>query len=107
MVDESVESKKGPSAGAQAVAAIVVVAGIADFLGATAEQKTLLGHQAVLYSDRTIALKFRLGGGKVDTGPGGIARSLVVARNVKDGGGSYEISIWRQDDVPPDDTALL
>jgi len=32
---------------------------------------------------------------------------LVVAPDVKDGGGSYELSIWRQDNVRPDDTALL
>lgn len=75
------------------------------YLGQTAEAKTVLGHPAVLYSDRTIA--FTLKGGKADTGPGGIARRLLVARDVKDGGGSFEVVIWRQDDVPPDDTALL
>jgi hypothetical protein len=83
------------------------VAELASFLGNTAESRKIGGHPAVLYSDRTIALKFNLGGGKVDTGPGGIARSLLVAKDTKDGGGSYEISIWRQDDVVPDDLALL
>ena len=85
----------------------VPVAELASFLGTKAESRKIGGHPAVLYSDRTIALKFNLGGGKVDTGPGGIARSLLVAKDIKDGGGSYEISIWRQDDVVPDDLALL
>ncbi|MFI0537920.1 DUF6215 domain-containing protein [Streptomyces sp. WSLK1-3] len=85
----------------------IPVAEMAGLLGGSAEKRTVGGHPAVLYSNRTIALKFNLGGGKVDTGPGGIARSLVVARDAKDGGGFYEVSIWRQDDVPPDDLALF
>ncbi|MFF5018944.1 DUF6215 domain-containing protein [Streptomyces sp. NPDC001165] len=71
------------------------------------ESKTILGHPAVLYSGQTIGLKINLGDNKIGTGPGGIARHLLVARDAKDGGGSFEIAIWRQDDVPPDDTALL
>lgn len=85
----------------------IPVAEMARFLGNTAESRTIGGHPAVLYSDRTIALKFDLGGGKVDSGPGGIARSLLVAKDTKDGGGYYEVSIWRQDDVIPDDLALF
>ncbi|MFJ9153661.1 DUF6215 domain-containing protein [Streptomyces sp. NPDC102270] len=85
----------------------IPVAEMARFLGSTAESRTIGGHPAVLYSDRTIALKFDLGGGKVDSGPGGIARSLLVAKDTKDGGGYYEVSIWRQDDVVPDDLALF
>ncbi|MFF7974215.1 DUF6215 domain-containing protein [Streptomyces sp. NPDC007905] len=76
-------------------------------LGRSTEPKTVLGHPAVLYSGHTIALRFNLGGGKVHTGTGGIARHLLVARDAKDGGGSFEVALWRQDDVPPDDTALL
>jgi hypothetical protein len=79
---------------------------LADFLGNTAQTETVLGHPAFLYSDRTIGLSFNLGGGKVDTGPGGIARTLVVAKDPKDGGGYFEVSIWRQDNVTPDDAAL-
>ena len=75
------------------------------FLGGTAQATSVLGHPAVLYSDRTIA--FTLGGGKGGTGPGGIARTLMVARSAKDGGGSFEIALWRQDDVLPDDSALM
>ncbi|SOD91165.1 DUF6215 domain-containing protein [Streptomyces sp. Ag109_G2-15] len=71
------------------------------------ESRKVLGHPAVLYSDNTISLRFNLGGGKIDSGPGGIARHLLVARDPKDGGGSLEIAVWRQDDVPPDDTALF
>lgn len=85
----------------------IPVADMAAFLGATAQRRTVLGHPAVLYSDRTIALSFNLGGGKARTGPGGIARSLLVARDAKDGGGFYEVSLWRQDFATPDDTALF
>ncbi|MFJ1967293.1 DUF6215 domain-containing protein [Streptomyces sp. NPDC087903] len=82
------------------------VAGTADLLD-DAETKKIQDHPAVLYSSPTIAIRFNLGGGKSDTGPGGIARTLLVAPDTKDGGGSYELAIWRQDDVRPDDTALL
>ncbi|MET8082208.1 DUF6215 domain-containing protein [Streptomyces sp. NPDC005303] len=85
----------------------IPVSEMAGFLGSSAQNRTVGGHPAVLYSDRTIAFKFNLGGGKVDTGPGGIARSLLVAKDTKDGGGFYEVSIWRQDDVVPDDLALF
>ncbi|MFE9881297.1 DUF6215 domain-containing protein [Streptomyces sp. NPDC005784] len=71
----------------------------------SAEPRQILGHPAVLYSDRTIALTF--GSGKAESGPGGIARGLLVARDAKDGGGSFEVDIWRQDDVTPDDAALF
>ncbi|MET7983904.1 MULTISPECIES: DUF6215 domain-containing protein [unclassified Streptomyces] len=70
-----------------------------------AEPRQILGHPAVLYSDRTIALTF--GSGKAESGPGGIARSLLVAKDAKGGGGSFEIAVWRQDDVAPDDAALF
>ncbi|MEW1641285.1 DUF6215 domain-containing protein [Streptomyces sp. NPDC091219] len=85
----------------------IPVAQAARYVDSSSEVKMVLGHPAVLYSDRTIAISFSLGGGKASTGPGGIARSLLVARSAKDGGDSFEISIWRQDDVPPDDEALF
>ncbi|WP_371651953.1 hypothetical protein [Streptomyces mirabilis] len=78
---------------------------MADLLN-TSQKRTVLGHPAVLYSDRTITITIN-GDGKTDTGPGGIARSLLAAQDSKDGGGSYEIAIWRQDSVVPDDAALL
>ncbi|MDX2676943.1 DUF6215 domain-containing protein [Streptomyces sp. NY05-11A] len=82
------------------------VGGMEELLN-EAEKKTVLGHPAVLYSGQTVAIQFNLGGGKSDTAPGGIARTLVVAPDTKDGGGSYELAIWRQDSVRPDDAALL
>ncbi|MFF1542539.1 DUF6215 domain-containing protein [Streptomyces sp. NPDC058291] len=82
------------------------IAGMADLLN-EAQTKTVAGHPAVLYSTQTIAIRFNLGGGKSETGPGGVARALVVAPDVKDGGGSYELTVWRQDRMRPDDTALL
>lgn len=83
----------------------LTVSQMADLFGKEAEPRTVLGHPAVLYSDHTIA--FTLGGGDPGTKPGSIARHLVVAKSAKDGGGSFEVVVWRQDDVPPDDTALF
>ncbi|WP_327694786.1 DUF6215 domain-containing protein [Streptomyces sp. NBC_00459] len=76
-----------------------------EFLSITGEPKTVLGHRAFLYSGRTLGIVFK--DGKGSTGPGGVSRNLMVAKDPKDGGGTYEISIWRQDDLPPDGTALL
>ncbi|POX54288.1 hypothetical protein C3489_14220 [Streptomyces sp. Ru71] len=75
--------------------------------GPRAERKTILGHRAVLYSDQTIKIGFNLGGGDATTAPGGIARTLVIAPDAKDSGGSYEVALWRQDGGLPDDAALL
>ncbi|MCX5011310.1 DUF6215 domain-containing protein [Streptomyces sp. NBC_00555] len=85
------------------------VAETADLLGFTAQRTTVLGRPAVLYSDRTIGITLNFNGGKTSTGtgPGGIARSLVVAKDAQDGGGSFEVVIWRQDGRLPDDTALF
>ncbi|WP_329277116.1 DUF6215 domain-containing protein [Streptomyces sp. NBC_01451] len=68
------------------------------------ERRTVLGHPAFLYSGQTIGIVFK--DGKGSSGSGGISRNLLVAKDPKDGGGLYEISIWRQDDLPPDGTAL-
>ncbi|MEU9239446.1 DUF6215 domain-containing protein [Streptomyces sp. NPDC048385] len=73
-----------------------------------ARRTTVLGHSAVVYSSPTISIGFDLGGGKATTGPGGTARCVLVARHGKDDGkGTFEVALWRQDDVPPDDTALM
>ncbi|MDQ1034149.1 hypothetical protein QFZ75_000565 [Streptomyces sp. V3I8] len=74
-------------------------------MGDGAEPKSVLGHPAALYSDRTIALSF--GGDRSEAGQGGVARCLMVAGDEKDGGASYELVIWRQDGVTPDDAALF
>ncbi|MFJ3901207.1 DUF6215 domain-containing protein [Streptomyces sp. NPDC090025] len=72
------------------------------------EPTTFQGRAAVLYSDRTIELTFDLGGKHESrTGPGGIARHLLVAKDPKDSGGSYELVIWRDDKVTPDDATLM
>ena len=82
------------------------VASMADLLPG-GQKKTVLGHPAVLYSDRTISISFSLDGKQSDTGPGSPVRSLLVALDPKDGGGSYEIAVWREDAMVPDDAALL
>ncbi|MER7842049.1 DUF6215 domain-containing protein [Streptomyces sp. NPDC096040] len=83
------------------------VAETGDLMG-DARETTVLGHPAVLYSSPTISIGFDLGGGKASTGPGGTARCLLVSKHAKDDGrGTFEVAIWRQDDVPPDDTALV
>lgn len=75
------------------------VAGSAAFLGNGARQRTVLGRPAVVYSDRTISISFRLDGSDADSGPGVPARALTVARDAKDSGGSFEVVLWRADGV--------
>ncbi|MGW4752690.1 DUF6215 domain-containing protein [Streptomyces chartreusis] len=72
-----------------------------------AEKRTVLGRPAVLYSDRTIRIAFRLDGGDADSGPGVPLRSLMVAKDAKDGGGSFDVTLWRADGTVPDDAVLL
>ncbi|WP_042390310.1 DUF6215 domain-containing protein [Streptacidiphilus melanogenes] len=66
---------------------------------------TVLGHAALTYSDHTMEITF--GGGQTGSGTGGIARHLVVAKSAKDGGGSFELAVWRQDGTTPDAASLL
>ncbi|WP_063857151.1 MULTISPECIES: DUF6215 domain-containing protein [unclassified Kitasatospora] len=66
---------------------------------------SLLGHPAATYSDHTLALNFN--GANTTTGTGGIARHLVVAKGPDINGGSFEITIWRQDRGAPDEAALF
>ncbi|MER5977121.1 DUF6215 domain-containing protein [Streptomyces sp. NPDC001857] len=81
------------------------VSGMAGLLGGGAREQTVLGRPAILYSNRTMA--FRIRGDKSESAPSRVARCLVVARDPKDGGGSYEVAIWREDSGTPDDAALL
>ncbi|WP_416985038.1 DUF6215 domain-containing protein [Streptomyces sp. T028] len=82
---------------------------MADLVGGDARERTFLGRPAVLYSDRTYAFLFGLrpDDARTSSAPGHPTRRLVVARDPKDGGGSYDIAIWRQDSTPPDDAVLL
>lgn len=82
------------------------VAGSHELLG-EAQERTVLGRPAVLYSDRTIRINFRLDGGDADSGPGVPLRSLMVAQDAKDGGGSFDVTLWRADGMAPDDAVLL
>ncbi|WP_042415202.1 DUF6215 domain-containing protein [Streptacidiphilus anmyonensis] len=72
---------------------------------------TVLGHAALTYSDHTLEITFgggQSGGGTGGgSGTGGVARHLVVAKSAKDGGGSFELAIWRQDGTTPDAASLL
>ncbi|MCQ4044684.1 DUF6215 domain-containing protein [Streptantibioticus rubrisoli] len=83
------------------------VGGSAALLGDGARQQTVLGRPAVLDSDRTISLRFRLDGSDASSGPGVPARTLTVARDAKDSGGSFELALWRADGGVPDDAVLL
>jgi hypothetical protein len=83
------------------------VAGSHTLLGNDAEQRKVLGRPAVLYSDRTISISFRLDGSDSETGPGVPARALTVAQDAKDRGGSLDVTLWRADGGVPDDAVLL
>lgn len=83
----------------------LTIAEIAEYLPKAAQRRTVLGHPAYLYPGRSIGIVFDEG--KSSTVPGGVSRTLLVAKDPKDGGGSYEIAIWREDDVAPDEAALL
>ncbi|WP_055589596.1 DUF6215 domain-containing protein [Streptacidiphilus griseoplanus] len=83
------------------------VAGSAAVLGGGARQRTVLGRPAVLYSDRTLSISFRLDGSDAHSGPGVPARALAVALDTRDSGGSLEVALWRADGAVPDDAVLL
>lgn len=75
--------------------------------GDDARRQTVLGRTAVLYADRTLSISFRLDGSDSDSRPGVPARSLAVALDAKDSGGSFEFTLWRTDGGAADDAALL
>ncbi|QYX75605.1 DUF6215 domain-containing protein [Streptomyces akebiae] len=83
------------------------VAESVGYLGAGVETRTVLGHAAALYSGQTISLSFRLDGSDPQSGPGGVARRLLVATDPKDSGTTFELVIYRQDSQVPDDAALF
>ncbi|WDV50471.1 DUF6215 domain-containing protein [Streptomyces coeruleorubidus] len=83
------------------------VAGSHALLGNDAEQLKVHGRPAVVYSDRTISISFRLDGSDSESGPGVPARALTVAHDAKDSGGSLDVTLWRADGGVPDDAVLL
>ncbi|MFF9011780.1 DUF6215 domain-containing protein [Streptomyces sp. NPDC014870] len=72
-----------------------------------ARARTVLGRPAVVYSEATVAVSFRLDGSDAYTGTGAPARVLSVAKDARDSGGSFELAIWREDGTAPDDAVLL
>ncbi|MFD8424592.1 DUF6215 domain-containing protein [Streptomyces sp. NPDC059668] len=69
----------------------------------------VLGRPAVLSSDHTMKIEIDLGsggsGGPVEQGP--LARTLSVALERDDRGGSYDISVWSTSGALPDDSVLV
>ncbi|MEU5099885.1 DUF6215 domain-containing protein [Streptomyces sp. NPDC020996] len=70
---------------------------------------TVLGRPAVFTSDHTAQFEISLGGGE-SAGPvtqGPPTRTLSVALDRKDRGGSYDITVWSKSGALPDDRVLL
>ncbi|MCX4777259.1 DUF6215 domain-containing protein [Streptomyces sp. NBC_01264] len=85
----------------------LTVATVAGLLGDGKPPRTVLGRPATFYSDRTLSISFRLDGSDTSSGPGVPTRALVVAMDPRDGGGSYELTLWRSDGTVPDDAVVL
>ncbi|MCJ0870467.1 DUF6215 domain-containing protein [Streptomyces sp. AP-93] len=85
----------------------LTVATLARLLGDGTPPQTVLGRPATFYSDRTLSISFRLDGSDASSGSGVPTRTLVVARDTKDGGGAYELHLWRSDGAVPDDAVVL
>ncbi len=83
------------------------VAESVGYLGSGAETRKVLGHTAALYSGQTVAISFGFDGADAASGPGGVARRLLVATDPKDSGSTFELVIYRQDSMTPDDEALF
>lgn len=70
---------------------------------------TVLGRPAVFSSEHTMKFEINLGsggtGGPVQQGP--LARTLSVALDPKDRGGSYDFTVWSESGALPDDDVLL
>lgn len=104
--DASAQVQIGPVCVRVSHDARVSVADLSYFPGLFAQPATVLGRDATTYSDHAFGFVFE--GGKARTAPGGVARHLVVAQDGKaDGTGTFEISVWRQDDVKPDAAVLF
>ncbi|MEV5333383.1 DUF6215 domain-containing protein [Streptomyces werraensis] len=70
----------------------------------------ILGRPALLTSDHMMKIQIDLGGGEGASGPveqGPLARTLTVAFDAKDRGGSYDLTVWSESGLLPDDSALV
>ncbi|MFH9857904.1 DUF6215 domain-containing protein [Streptomyces sp. NPDC017202] len=70
---------------------------------------TVLGRPAFLSSEHTMKFEFSLGseGSSAPMQQGPLARTLSVALDGKDRGGSYDITVWSESGALPTDQALL
>ncbi|MER5886245.1 DUF6215 domain-containing protein [Streptomyces sp. NPDC001941] len=85
----------------------VPVSALAPLLGTESTVHRFLGHPAFTYADRTISISFQPGKSTGRTGSGVPARTLAVALDPKDTGGSLTMSVWRSDGVAPEEAVLL
>ncbi|MCX4570799.1 DUF6215 domain-containing protein [Streptomyces albogriseolus] len=74
------------------------------------KELTVLGRPALFTSDHMMKIQIDLGsgggsGGPVEQGP--LARTLTVAFDAEDRGGSYDFTVWSESGALPDDNALL
>ncbi|MEU6335962.1 DUF6215 domain-containing protein [Streptomyces cellulosae] len=70
----------------------------------------ILGRPALLTSDHMMKIQIDLGGGEGASGPveqGPLARTLTVAFDTKDRGGSYDLTVWSESGALPDDSAVV
>lgn len=71
---------------------------------------TVLGRPALLTSDHMMKIQFDLGSGEGASGPveqGPLARTLTVALDGKDRGGSYDLTVWSESGLLPEDSVLV
>ncbi|MCX4623905.1 DUF6215 domain-containing protein [Streptomyces albogriseolus] len=74
------------------------------------KELTVLGRPALFTADHMMKIQIDLGsgggsGGPVEQGP--LARTLTVAFDAEDRGGSYDFTVWSESGALPDDNALL
>ncbi|MEZ0162294.1 DUF6215 domain-containing protein [Streptomyces griseorubens] len=75
-----------------------------------ARNLTVLGRPALLTSDHMMKIQFDLGSGEGASGPveqGPLARTLTVALDGKDRGGSYDLTVWSESGLLPEDGVLV
>ncbi|MFF8588827.1 DUF6215 domain-containing protein [Streptomyces althioticus] len=75
-----------------------------------ARNLTVLGRPALLTSDHMMKIQFDLGSGEGASGPveqGPLARTLTVALDGKDRGGSYDLTVWSESGLLPEDSVLV